>query len=66
MEFWLIIGISIAAILFALFLASNVLKRDTGTPISNAIKVGAEAFLARQNRTIGTLATAVAALLFLY
>src|SRR5713101_3097608 len=33
--------------------------------ISNAIKEGAEAFLARQNKTIGTLAIAVAALIFI-
>ncbi len=69
MELGLIIGISVFAILFAIFLASNVLKRDTGTPemqkISNAIKEGAEAFLARQNRTIGLLAVALAALLFI-
>lgn len=69
MEFWLIIGISIVAILFAAFLVSNVLKRDTGTAemqnISNAIKEGAEAFLARQNKTIGLLAVALAALLFI-
>src|SRR5215204_838935 len=56
------------AILFALFLVKNVLARDTGTPemqtISNAIKEGAEAFLARQNKTIGVLAVVVAALLF--
>ena len=68
MEFWLIIGISIVAILFALFLVSNVLKRDTGTVemqnISNAIKEGAKAFLARQNKSIAALAIAVAALLF--
>ncbi len=42
MELGLIIGISVLAI----FLASNVLKRNTGTPemqrISNAIKEGAE------------------------
>ncbi len=71
MEFWLIIGISIVAILFAAFLVSNVLKRDlkrdTGTAemqnISNAIKEGAEAFLPRQNKTVAILAIAVAALL---
>ena len=47
----------------------NVLKRDTGTPamreISDAIKVGAEAFLKRQNRTIATLAFALAALIYI-
>lgn len=69
MELGLIIIISVLAILFAVWLAKSVLKRDTGTPamqeISNAIKEGAEAFLARQNKTIGTLAIAVAALLFI-
>jgi K(+)-stimulated pyrophosphate-energized sodium pump len=68
-ELGLILGISVAAILFALFLINNVLKRDTGTPamqnISNAIKEGAEAFLSRQNKTIGLLAVALAALLFI-
>ena len=69
MELGLIIGISVLAILFAIFLASNVLRRDTGSQemqnISNAIKEGAEAFLARQNRTIGLLAVALAAVLFI-
>jgi K(+)-stimulated pyrophosphate-energized sodium pump len=68
-ELWLVLIISILAIGFALFLIKNVLKRDTGTPemqkISDAIKEGAEAFLLRQNKTIGNLAVAVAALLFL-
>jgi K(+)-stimulated pyrophosphate-energized sodium pump len=67
-ELYLVLGISVLAILFALFLVKNVLARDTGTPemqtISNAIKEGAEAFLARQNKTIGILAVVVAALLF--
>ena len=69
MELWLVLIISGLAILFAIWLAKSVLKRDTGTPemqtISNAIKEGAEAFLARQNKTIGTLAIAVAALIFI-
>ncbi|MBA3633335.1 MAG: sodium-translocating pyrophosphatase [Acidobacteria bacterium] len=69
MELILVLVISVLAIGFALFLAQNVLKRDTGTAemqiISNAIKEGAEAFLARQNKTIGTMAIAVAALLFI-
>ncbi len=69
MELGLILGISIAAILFAVFLGNSVLKRDTGTAdmqkISNAIKEGAEAFLSRQNKTIGLLAVALAAILFI-
>ncbi|MBA4124521.1 MAG: sodium-translocating pyrophosphatase [Acidobacteria bacterium] len=69
MELWLVFIISGLAIGFALFLAQNVLKRSTGTPqmqnISDAIKEGAEAFLARQNKTIAGLAVALAALLFI-
>jgi len=68
-ELYLVLIISVLAIGFAFFLIQNVLKRDTGTAemqtISNAIKEGAEAFLARQNKTIGVLAVVVAALLFL-
>jgi K(+)-stimulated pyrophosphate-energized sodium pump len=68
-ELWLVFIISGLAIGFALFLAQNVLKRSTGTPqmqnISDAIKEGAEAFLARQNKTIAGLAVALAALLFI-
>jgi K(+)-stimulated pyrophosphate-energized sodium pump len=67
-ELWLVLGISVLTILFALFLVKNVLARDTGTPemqnISDAIREGAEAFLARQNKTIAVLAIVVAALLF--
>ncbi len=66
---WLVLIISVLAIGFAYFLIQNVLKRDTGTPemqtISNAIKEGAEAFLKRQNRTIGYLALVVAIVLWL-
>src|SRR3989338_6117894 len=45
------------------------MRRDTGSKamqeISDAIKVGAEAFLRRQNRTIATLAVALAALIYI-
>jgi K(+)-stimulated pyrophosphate-energized sodium pump len=65
-ELILVLVISVLTIAFALFLVQNVLKRNTETPemqtISNAIKEGAEAFLARQTKTIGSLAIAVAAL----
>ena len=63
----IILGVSIFALIFAVFLARWVLARDRGTPamqkISNAIQVGAEAYLSRQNRTIAVLALAVAAVL---
>ena len=63
----IILGGSVSALVFAVFLARWVLARDRGTPamqkISNAIQVGAEAYLARQNKTIAMLAVLVAALL---
>jgi K(+)-stimulated pyrophosphate-energized sodium pump len=63
-----VILVSFASLLFAVFLARYVLSKDTGTPamqtISNAIKEGAEAFMARQNKTIVTLAVVLAALIF--
>ena len=64
----LILAVSVGSLFVAGYLASWVLKRDTGTSamqaISNAIKEGAEAFLRRQNRTIGLLAVLLAALIF--
>ncbi len=64
-----VILVSFASLLFAVFLARYVLSKDTGTAamqaISNAIKEGAEAFLARQNKTIVTLAVVLAALIFI-
>jgi len=65
---FLVILISLFGLVIALWLAKWVLKKDTGTAdmqkISNAIKMGAEAFLRRQNRTIIYLATGVALLIF--
>lgn len=64
----LVIGISCLSLLFAVYLARYVIEHDMGTPkmqeISNAIKEGAEAFLARQNKTIVLLAALLAALIF--
>ena len=69
MELSLILGISILGLLFAAWLISDVMKRDTGTPkmreISDAIKAGAEAFLKRQNRTILFLAFALGAVIYI-
>src|SRR3954464_6780364 len=62
-----VIGASALALIFAVFLARWVLSRGRGTPeiqkISNAIQQGAEAYLARQYKTIGALSVVVAALL---
>ena len=64
----LVLTISVLALAFAGVLARQVIAKDTGTPamqnISNAIREGAEAFLARQNRTIGMLAVALAVVIF--
>ena len=70
MEFTVIFGIAILALVFAAYFASYVMKKDTGTAemqkISNAIKEGAEAFLRRQNKTIAVLSVAFAVLLFFF
>src|SRR5262245_4610749 len=56
-----------AAVLYALWLAQDVLRRDRGTPamqeIGGMIFEGAMAFLSRQYRTIATLAILTAVLL---
>ncbi|OYW07066.1 MAG: hypothetical protein B7Z61_00005, partial [Acidobacteria bacterium 37-71-11] len=61
---FLVIGLSVFGLLFAVYLARWVLKFSTGSPamrrISDAIKEGAEAFLRRQNRTILLLAVVFA------
>ncbi|HET9085113.1 MAG TPA: sodium-translocating pyrophosphatase [Candidatus Limnocylindrales bacterium] len=50
----------IAAVLFALYLARDVLSRDTGTPemlaVAGTIREGADAFVRRQYTTIAALA----------
>jgi K(+)-stimulated pyrophosphate-energized sodium pump len=66
----LVLGISILSLAVAFVLARQVLAADTGTPemraISDAIRVGAEAFLSRQYRTIATLAVVAAAAIFAF
>jgi K(+)-stimulated pyrophosphate-energized sodium pump len=57
----------VAAILFAFWLARNILSRDSGTPamqdIANRIYIGAVAFLKRQYSTIAVLAILVAVII---
>jgi K(+)-stimulated pyrophosphate-energized sodium pump len=65
----LIVGTSAFTLLFALWLARWVLAQQRGKPemqrISDAIQQGAEAFLARQYRTITVLAVVVAAVIYI-
>jgi len=55
---------SVAAVLFAIWLAYDVLRRDRGTEtmqeVAGTILEGANAFLSRQYRTIGMLAVVTA------
>jgi K(+)-stimulated pyrophosphate-energized sodium pump len=64
----LVMVISLGSLLFAVFLARQVLAADEGTPemraIAGAIKEGAEAFLRRQNQTILMIGLVVGALIF--
>lgn len=64
---WIILGASVFALIFAIGLARWVLARDRGTSsmqqISDAIQQGAEAYLARQYKTISMLALVVAVIL---
>ncbi len=65
---WIALGVGVMALVAALVLARAVLSADTGTAemrvISDAIREGAEAFLARQYRTIGILAVVLAIVVF--
>ena len=65
---WIALAIGVLALVAAALLARAVLAGDTGTAdmqaISNAIREGAEAFLARQYRTIGILAVILAVIVF--
>ncbi len=66
---WIAMGVGVLALFAAFALARMVLAADTGTAdmqaISNAIREGAEAFLARQYKTIGILAVVLAIIVFL-
>jgi K(+)-stimulated pyrophosphate-energized sodium pump len=61
---WIVLGCSVFALLFAIWLARWVLARGRGNAdmqrISDAIQQGAEAYLARQYKTIAMLAVVVA------
>ena len=62
--YWIIPIAGIAAILFAAYLARDVMSRDTGTQamvdVGAIIREGADAFVKRQYTTIGVLALVAA------
>ncbi len=64
---WVVPGAGIAAILLAIYLAWDVLRRDQGSDkmkeVAGMIFEGAVAFMKRQYRTIGILALAAAAII---
>ncbi|MBI3312107.1 MAG: sodium/proton-translocating pyrophosphatase, partial [Candidatus Omnitrophica bacterium] len=66
---WGVLGTAVVGLLYAVFLAAEVLRQDTGTPemrrISQAIRLGANAYLSRQFRTILLLFFILAGLLYL-
>src|ERR671922_1570180 len=63
------LSVSVVALIFAGYLAKNVLQQGTGTvemqQIAAAIREGAEAFLKRQYRTIGLMTLGLAVLMFI-
>ena len=67
-ELAIVIGISVFALILAAILARSVLSKDEGTPkmreVSDAIRVGAEAFIKRQYSTIAILAIVLAFVIF--
>ena len=64
---WVVPVAGIAAVLFAIYLARDVMSRDTGTPemvaVGDTIREGADAFVRRQYTTIGVLALVGAVLI---
>src|SRR3970282_2284843 len=65
---WLVPAAGFAAVLYALWLAWDVLRRDPGTPemqdVASMIFEGAMAFLRRQYGTIAMLALVTAVVIF--
>jgi len=65
---WSVLGIAVVGLLYAVFLAAEVLRKDQGTPemrkVSEAIRIGANAYLNRQFRAILFLILILAGLLY--
>ena len=56
---WSVLGVAILGLLYAIFLRTQILREDKGTPdmlkVWNAIREGADAYLKRQLRSIRTM-----------
>jgi K(+)-stimulated pyrophosphate-energized sodium pump len=65
---WIILGISLVALVVAYFLAKQVMSASQGTPkmieIAKAIQEGSAAYLRRQFMTVGAFVVALGILLF--
>ena len=65
---WTVLGIAIIGLLYALFLRSQILREDKGTEkmqeVWNAIKLGADAYLRKQFKSIWPLIIVLAFALF--
>jgi K(+)-stimulated pyrophosphate-energized sodium pump len=66
---WAVFGVAIVGLLYAVFLRSQIMREDKGTPrmqeVWNAIKDGADAYLRRQLNTIWPLILILAVALFM-
>ena len=66
---WVVLGIAVLGLLYALILRKQVLRHDKGTPemqvVWNAIREGADAYLGRQLKTIIPLIVVLTVVLFL-
>ena len=65
---WVVLGIAIIGLLYALVLRRQVLRHDKGTPemkvVWDAIREGADAYLGRQLKTIIPLIAVLTVVLF--
>ena len=65
---WSVLGVAILGLLYAIFLRTQILKEDKGTPgmqqVWNAIREGADAYLTRQLRSILPLIAVLTLALF--
>src|SRR5690349_17696777 len=65
---WVVFGIAVASIFYAFYLRSQILREDKGTDkmqeVWSAIRDGAEAYLARQSKSIWPLIIILTFVLF--